>query len=121
MKFKIKHIEDNNTEVLADVFCIGREVNLEYRFKKMTYGITLTLPQAIEKQIIKYVKATNSFRDMVEGKTYEIKSTSIIEDDGFGAFGSAGDMSIDIGLKECPGGLHYSNFYPSLSLNKLKK
>ena len=44
MKMKIKHI-DGITDVMAKVHKLGNEINLEYRFEGMTYGITLTVSE----------------------------------------------------------------------------
>jgi hypothetical protein len=104
MKVKIKH-SDGVTDVMANVFiCDSREVTLDYRLDGMDYCVSLTLPQAINMGIVKKVKASNSFRDMVKGEIYPIIKTYLMEDS---IACSKGDMIIDIGCGE----FNYSNFY----------
>lgn len=106
MKVKIKH--DGIIDVMAKVFlCDSREISLDYRFDGMDYGRTITLPEAINMGIVKKVKATNSFREMVKDQVYEILGVSFSEDQ-LGC--EEGDMIIKIYEG---GSFHYSNFYPS--------
>lgn len=53
MKVKIKHVEDGVTDVIAKVIFEENDINLEYRFKGMTYGLSIGVVQAVKLGIIK--------------------------------------------------------------------
>lgn len=107
MKVKIKHI-DGVTDVMAKVFtCDNNEVSLDYKLDGMSYGRTLTLPEAINMGIIKKVKANNTFREMVKGNIYPILKVEFADDN---VSCTKGDMLIEIAV----GNFHYSNFYATI-------
>lgn len=105
-RVRIKHV-DGVTDVAATLILAATEINLEYRLDGMTYGRTMTLPEAIKVGVIKKVKANNNFRSMKKGEIYPILSFSFADR---GVACEKGDMIVRISC----GNMHFSNFEPAL-------